>query len=118
VDPIISPTLTLLSSILDLSYSPNSYSTGNNTLRRDSYHNIDNFDQEILETELGASPRKLTDIIVIDLMGNVPLIPNSLICSSIEGDSDSDNWGLPTHYNQAKPEEDAQTISKEPSIKL
>src|SRR5579862_4456798 len=49
-DPVISPTLTLPSSISDLSYSPNSCSTGNDTPRGDSYHDIDNFDRGISGT--------------------------------------------------------------------
>jgi hypothetical protein len=55
-DPVISPTLTLLSSVPDLSYSPDSCPTGNGTAEGGGYYNIDDFDEEIPRTELGAGP--------------------------------------------------------------
>ncbi|KAI9764074.1 MAG: hypothetical protein M1840_008878 [Geoglossum simile] len=129
-DPVASPTLTLLSSVPDLPYSPDSCPMGNDTPGGDGYYDINDFDQGIPGTELGAGPGKLTDIIVIDLTGDKPLTPDnpndpifryttiSSTCPSTKRDSDDNNWGLPTHYDQTKPNEDTQIIAREPSIKL
>lgn len=78
-DSVVSSISTLLSSVLDVLYSLNSCSTGNNTSERGSYHNIDDFDEEILQTELEASFEKLTNIMTIDLIENKPLILDDLI---------------------------------------
>ncbi|KAI9773208.1 MAG: hypothetical protein M1839_002216 [Geoglossum umbratile] len=126
-DPVIAPTMTSLSSVPDLSYSPDSCLTGNGTLEGGGYYNIDDFDKEIPRTELGAGPGKLTDIMMIDLTGDSPLIPDDPIfrytaisstCPSIKGDSDDDSRGLSTCYNQAKRNKDVQIIAREPSTKL
>ncbi|KAI9768035.1 MAG: hypothetical protein M1839_004298 [Geoglossum umbratile] len=126
-DPVISPTLTLLSSVPDLSYSRGSCPMGNGTPEGGGYYNIDGFDEEIPQTELGAGPGKPMDIMMIDLTGDEPLITDDPIfryttisstCPSIKGDSDDDSRGLPTCYDQAKPNEEVQIIAREPSIKL
>ncbi|KAI9767043.1 MAG: hypothetical protein M1840_006002 [Geoglossum simile] len=79
MDPIASLTLTLLSFISDLPNSSNSCLTGNNTLRGNGYYDIDNFDREILGTELGAGPEKLTNVMIIDLIEDKPLTTDDSI---------------------------------------